>query len=449
MSVNPAQVVQLNCPNCRAPVRAQVFTLIDAGQYPELKSLLISGQINLAVCQNCGNPVMISAPLIYHDPAKQLMLTFFPQQLNARPEEQERFIGDATNMIMRSLPQDAPRGYLIAPKRFLTMNSLIDAVLEADGISKETIAAQRERVELIGRLAEAYEQGDEALSSLVDTEREKLDYEFFATLSAFVEASAQAAGQESATLLATLRDRLLELTGMTDELAEMGALGHLEVEDDDYDLDEIVSRLVDAPEDQLEVLIGELRPAIEYSFFEQLTQRIDAAEQSGDTATAQSLTARRTLIRETVERMDHQAQELFEKSATILNDVLQSEDTEQALRAHSAQIDEAFLLVLDTHIAAAHRAGRSDMIQVLEQVRKQAMNIIQEDLSPEDRFINELLQAETPQAATRMLRQSAAMINPTFVKRLNELAEESDSAGRKPLAERLRQLAREAGAMLF
>ena len=449
MSMNPAQIVQLSCPNCHAPVRAQVFTLIDAGQYPELKSLLISGQINLSVCQNCGNPVMISAPLIYHDPTKQLMLTFFPQQLNARPEEQERFIGDATNMIMRSLPQDAPRGYLIAPKRFLTLNSLIDAVLEADGISKETIAAQRERVELIGRLAEAYEQGDEALAGLVDSEHEKLDYEFFATLSAFVDASAQAAGDESATLLATLRDRLLELTGLGDEMAELGALGGLELTDDEVDLDDVITRLIEAPEDQLEVLIGELRPVIEYSFFEQLTQRIDAAEQQGDTQQAAALTARRSLIRETVERMDQQAQELFEKSATILNDVLQAEDSEQALRAHSEEIDEAFLLVLDTHIAAAHRAGRSDMIDVLEKVRKQAMIIIQEDLSPEDRFINELLQAETPQAATRLLRQSAAMINPAFVKRLNELAEESENAGRKPLAERLRQLARESGAMLF
>lgn len=449
MSMNPAQVVQLSCPNCHAAVRAQVFTLIDVGHYPELKSLLISGQINLSVCQNCGNPVMISAPLIYHDPAKQLMLTFFPQQLNARPEEQERFIGDATNMIMRSLPQEAPRGYLIAPKRFLTLNSLIDAVLEADGISKETIAAQRERVELIGHLAEAYEQGDEALAGLVDSERDKLDYEFFATLNAFVDASAQAAGDESATLLATLRDRLLELTGMGDEMTELGALGGLEISDDEIHLDEVVTQLVDAPEDQLEVLIGELRPVIEYSFFEQLTQRIDAAEQHGDTQQAAALTARRKLIRETVERMDQQAQELFEKSATILNDVLQAEDSEQALRAHSEAIDEAFLLVLDTHIAAAHRAGRSDMIEVLEKVRKQAMIIVQEDLSPEDRFINELLQAETPQAATRLLRQSAAMINPAFVKRLNELAVESETAGRKPLAERLRQLARESGAMLF
>ncbi|HEU5087031.1 MAG TPA: CpXC domain-containing protein, partial [Roseiflexaceae bacterium] len=108
MSVSPAQLVQLTCPNCRSPVRAQVVTFVDVGQYPQLKGPLLAGQLNIAVCQSCGTPVMISAPLIYHDPAKQLFLTFFPQQLSASPEEQERFVGEATSLIMRSLPQDAP-----------------------------------------------------------------------------------------------------------------------------------------------------------------------------------------------------------------------------------------------------------------------------------------------------------------------------------------------------
>jgi len=48
-----------------------------------------------------------------------------------------------------------------------------------------------------------------------------------------------------------------------------------------------------------------------------------------------------------------------------------------------------------------------------------------------------------------LLRQNPAVITTAFVKRLNELADESEQAGRKPLGERLRQLSREAGAMLF
>src|SRR5919197_1993977 len=182
MSAPLPQAIQLTCPNCRAPVRAQVFTLVDVGRQPELKNYLLAGQLNLAVCPNCVTPAMIAAPLIYHDPAKQLFLVHFPQQLNARPEEQERFIGDATKLIMRDLPAEAPKGYLLNPRRFLTLNSLLDTVLEADGVSREVIEAQRARVDLIGRLAEAYEQGEEQLKKVVEQQKDQLDYEFFATL---------------------------------------------------------------------------------------------------------------------------------------------------------------------------------------------------------------------------------------------------------------------------
>jgi phosphate uptake regulator len=442
MTASPAQIVQLSCPSCRNPVRAQVFTLVDAGQFPELKSRLLAGQLNLAVCPNCGTPAMIGAPLIYHDASKQLYFVFFPQQLSAPPEEQERFIGDATSVLMRSLPQDAPRGYLFAPRRFLSLNGLIEAVLEADGISKEVVEAQRARVELISRLVEAYEQGEEALAAAVAPVRDQIDEDFFAILSSFIEASAQSGQAETADLLVGLRDRLAEIMGV-----ELGEAGEEALED--FELGEVVDRLADAPEEELEAAIGELRPAIDYAFFEEWTRRIDAAEQAGDRAVAEQLTVRRTLVRETVERMDRQAQEMFERGAAILETVLNASDTAAALRAQGSAIDEAFLLVLETHIAAAQRAGREDMVERLAELHGQTTEILQEQLSPEDRFINELLQAETPQAATKLLRQNPATITAAFVRRLNELADESEKAGRKPLGERLRQLAREAGAMLF
>src|SRR5262245_20021163 len=287
MSAIPPQAIQLTCPNCRAPMRAQLVTLIDVGRQPELKNYLLAGQLNLAVCPNCGTPAMVAAPLIYHDPAKQLFLVHFPQQLNARPDEQERFIGDATQAIMRGMPADAPRGYLLNPRRFLTLNSLVDTILEADGISREMVEAQRARVDLIGLLAEAYEQGEEQLAQVVEQHKDALDYELFATLTAFAEASAQGGRDDSAELLLGLRQKLIELTGV-----DAGAIS--EPEGEDISLDEVIERLADADAVELEEIIGEVRPAIDYGFFEEWTKRIDAAEQAGDTATAEQLTRRRT-----------------------------------------------------------------------------------------------------------------------------------------------------------
>jgi hypothetical protein len=196
-------------------------------------------------------------------------------------------------------------------------------------------------------------------------------------------------------------------------------------------------------------VIAELRPLIDYGFFEGWTRRIDTAEQAGDTATAARLTQRRSEILDMVERMDEQAQELFEAGAQVLKAVMDADDPAAALRAQSAMIDEAFLLVLDANLAAAQRAGAATVVDKLAEIRRLAIEIAQEALSPEDRFINQLLQAEKPQDATRLLRQNVVMITPAFVKRLNELSDQFEGDGRKPLGERLRQLSREAGAMLF
>jgi hypothetical protein len=428
-------------------MRAQVFTVIDVGVQPELKNYLLSGQLNVAVCPNCGTPAMIAAPLIYHDPAKQLFLIHFPQQLNARPEEQERFIGDATSLIMRELPQDAPKGYLLAPRRFLTLNALLDTILEADGISREVIEAQRARVELISRMAEAFEQGEQQLAAAVARNKAALDFEFFATLSAFADASAQGGRDDSAQLLADLRAKLIELTGFDASTLDQPGQGGDGFED--IDLDEAIQRLVDAPEEELEQAIAELRPVIDYGFFEAWTSRIDAATQAGDSAAAERLTARRALILETVESMDKQAQEMFEAGAAVLEQVLSAPDPATALREQGDKIDEAFLLVLQANAAAAERMGNTQMLDRLAEIERLAVEIAQESLSPEERFINDLLAAEKPQDATKMLRQNVSMITTSFVKRLNELADQMERDGRKPLSDRLRQLARECGAMLF
>ena len=438
-----AQAIQLTCPSCRTPFRASIATIVDATQHPELKARLLAGQLNLAICPSCGMAIMISAPLFYHDAARQLAFVHIPQQLNARQEEQERFIGDAAALVMRTLPPNAPRAYLLAPRRFLTINSLIDAILEADGVSREKIEAQRQRVDLIARLAEAAERGEEAFNTLVEQQRNQLDESFFATLDAFIVASSQVGRDDSAQVLMALRQRLAEMVGFA------GAGEEAALDTPDIATTEAVERLIAANDDELEGLIAELRPAIDYSFFEEWTARIDQAEQSGDRATAERLTARRSVILATVERMDREAQELFDAGANLLRAALDAADPAAVLRERSDEINDAFMLVLHSNLAAAERSGQDHLAERLRAIEQLATQIVEESLSPEDRFISQLLQAETPQEATKLLRQNPAMITPAFVRRLNELAEQMEKNGRKPASERLRQLAREAGVMLF
>ncbi|MFN8450295.1 MAG: hypothetical protein U0521_17340 [Anaerolineae bacterium] len=44
------------------------------------------------------------------------------------------------------LPQQSMKGYLFQPRRALTMQGLIEQVLQADGVTPEMIGEQRARV---------------------------------------------------------------------------------------------------------------------------------------------------------------------------------------------------------------------------------------------------------------------------------------------------------------
>lgn len=444
------QMVQLSCPNCRAPIQAQVFTLVDAGRQPELKARLLMGQLNVGACANCGYPVMIAAPLIYHDQAKQLFLVHFPQQINARPEEQERFVGEATSALLRTLPPGAPRGYLLAPRRFLTLTSLVDAVLEADGMTRADLEAELRHVQLVSLvsyLAEAQQHGEETLRAAVEQLKDQLDYSFFAALTELAEAGARDGQQESAELLLNLREKLLQLTGL-DGTAGGGAGAPTPATDGEAALD----RLLAASDEELEAALEELDAPIE-DILEALERRVAEAERAGDAAGAARLEQRRAAIKELEERLTREGQALYEAAAAALQEAMDADDPRESLRRHSATLDgkagEAFAFLLENHLAMAQRSGRQDLVERLTALRKLADEVREEALTPEDRLINQLLHAETPQAATSLLRQNTSMVTTAFVRRLNERAAEEEQRGNKPTADRLRQLGREAGAMLF
>jgi hypothetical protein len=119
------------------------------------------------------------------------------------------------------------------------------------------------------------------------------------------------------------------------------------------------------------------------------------------------------------------------------------------LEEKSDQLNEAFIMILSSQIEAAKQAGQHEIATRLEEMTMMAVEIIQSKLPPEERFINELLMAESPQESSKLMRQNSAMVTTEFVKKLNELAAEQEKRGFADNATRLRQLAREAGALLY
>jgi hypothetical protein len=132
---------------------ADVTQLFDVAQDPGLKSQLLSGMANFVQCQVCGYQGALATPIVYHDPDKELLLTYVPAEIGLPRDEQEKLIGGLINQAVNRLPADKRKGYLLTPQAHLTMQGLIERILEADGITKEMIKAQQDKLDFLQKLS--------------------------------------------------------------------------------------------------------------------------------------------------------------------------------------------------------------------------------------------------------------------------------------------------------
>ncbi|NTU55331.1 MAG: hypothetical protein HGA79_03680, partial [Anaerolineales bacterium] len=146
---------QIACPNCRQLIAANIEQLIDVTQDPQAKQRLLGGVSNMARCPHCGFQGRLSTPIVYHENVKDLLLTFFPPELNVPFNEQERTFGPLIKKVTESLPAEKRKGYLLKPIPNLSYESMVKLILEKDGVTPEMLKEQQDRVQLVERLIQA------------------------------------------------------------------------------------------------------------------------------------------------------------------------------------------------------------------------------------------------------------------------------------------------------
>ncbi|MBR1575140.1 MAG: CpXC domain-containing protein [Bacteroidales bacterium] len=62
------------CPACGAEIVVQGHDLINVREQPELKAPLISGELFLQTCPQCGRRHLVTWPLVYLDPDEMVLL---------------------------------------------------------------------------------------------------------------------------------------------------------------------------------------------------------------------------------------------------------------------------------------------------------------------------------------------------------------------------------------
>lgn len=425
-----------------------VLTIIDTGQNPEAKALFLSGQVNIAICPQCGNGGMLSTPLVYHDPEKELLLTFMPSELGLADTDQQRVIGDLTNRVMSALPPEERKGYLLRPRSFLRMEAMIEAILEADGITPEMLQAQRDRSALLERLIRA--ASDDARKVIAQENDTLIDYEFFQILTLNLQ-MAQTQGQEEvAQQLLALRRQLLEWTTAGQEVADREeAIRDLgpEITREGL-LEKLVEAALAGERVKVETMVALARPAIDYAFYQQLSERIEAAEKAGDTEKAITLRELRENILDLTAQIDAEMQHATEEAAQLLRQILESDDLEQAVVAHLDEIDDLFLSVLAANLTAAEKAGQTKTMEKLQRVGDFILKMIEESQPPEIQFINRLLNVEYPEGTQAMLDENRDQVNSELLEIMKLVGADLAESGRGEAAQRLAQVQAQAAVMV-
>jgi len=428
----------VNCPNCKRPVQAEIQQLFDLNQDPSAKQKLLSGAFNLIQCPNCGFRGAAAMPIVYHDPDKELLLTFVPPELALPPNEQERIVGGLINQVMNHLPQEKRKAYLLQPQQTLTMQGLIERVLEADGITREMLQAQQQRLSLIQRLLLASSM--DVQKELIHQEDQSIDEQFFALLDRLIEVSMAGGDEQSAQKLGELQKIVMEESTFGRELSHQvqeveAALASLREAGQSLDREKLLEIVIDAPnEERLRALVSFARAGMDYQFFQLLSERIDRARGDGR---ARLVKLRDTLLQYTQE-YDQDIAQRVEQTRQKLEQVLSEEDVKQGLAKYSPVIDGIFLSVLNSALEQAE--AKKDLPRV--EKLKQIVEIIEKASAPpeEVQLLEKLLEAESESEQRQILEENAEKITPELLNSLINLVYQLQEGENKALGERVNEI---------
>lgn len=430
---------QINCPQCRQPIVADVEQLFDVGQDPQLKQIFLSGGFNLANCPHCGYQGMLASPLVYHDLEKELLLTYFPPELALPINEQEKIIGPLINRVVANLPQEKRKGYLFNPKTMLTLQLMLETVLEGEGITKEMIQAQQERMNLIQRLLGASE---DAQVEIIHQEDGMIDDVFFGLLSRLMESAVMDRQEGVAGKLAELEQALVahstkgkELRGEAEEIEN--AMQTIQALGKDLTREKLLDLIVDSPSDtRLRAYSRLARPGLDYTFFQMLSEKVEQAENQEK---ARLMEIRDKLLAYTRE-VDEEIANRTSIAQKNVEAVLKAKDIRATLEQNIEAVDEFFVQTVTQALNSARETGDLERSSRLQQV----LDIIEELSAPpaELALIESLLESADDESVLNGAVEAASdEITPELLQMVNALVTQTEAnLERVPEGEKEQQL---------
>jgi len=407
-------------------ITANVEQLVDVTQDPQAKQRMLGGQSNTARCPHCGYQGRLATPIVYHDNEKELLLTFFPPELNVPLNEQEKTLGPLIKKVSDSLPPEKRKGYLLNPTANLSYESMVKLILEKDGVTPEMLKEQQDRVQIIERLLQA--SSSEVRSEIIKQNENVFDEQFFSLFSRLAQSAAGSGqGQQIAQGLVDLQNQLLEETEYGRQLKE--TVGEMEAAQKSLQevgqgltreklLDIVLESTTDT---RLKAYVSLARGGMDYEFFQLLTNRIEKASDDEKT----KLEAMREKLLEFTNEIDKQIEARYKQSQEIVENIISQDDVVKAIQDNAQNITQDVVDIANQMMKQASEKNdyaRMGKLQKMIEVLKQAST------PPEVEFIEHLLDAPDDASLDKMLEDNKNMINDEFMQALVGLVAQVDQA---------------------
>jgi hypothetical protein len=418
---------QISCPRCRQIVPANVEQLFDVSHDPASKQRMLSGQSNHVRCPHCGYDGRLATPVVYHDNEKELLLTFFPPELGLPLNEQEKMIGPLIKQVVDRLPPEKRKGYLFNPQANFTYESMLETILNKDGISSEMIKSQQERVMLIEKLIQM--TSPDARLELIKQNEKTIDEQFFGLFSRIAQNAMQSGQEPIARALIELQKLLLDETAFGRQLKESvgeveAATKTLQEAGQSLTREKLLDFVIEAKSDaRIRAYVSLARGGMDYIFFQNLAEKIDKA--TGEEKTR--LESIREKLLGFVAEVDKQMEARFKQAQDFVEAILKQEDVEKATQENLDGFTQDAAEVVNRLLQQASekndytRMGKlQKMVQVLQTASAPP---------PEVAFIEQLLQAPDDAALEQMLTENDAIVNQQFVEALSGLVTQIEGQG--------------------
>ncbi|HEY54121.1 MAG TPA: hypothetical protein G4N94_11750 [Caldilineae bacterium] len=412
--------ITLNCPHCGFSYQAPVFSIVDVGETPELKQLLLTGRLNASQCPNCRNINYLATPLLYHDPEHEFLAVFMPAQLNMTEVQRQKAIGDLTKALMDALPPEKRRGYMLSPQQFLSMDSLGEKILGLDGVTPEMIEASKRKAQLVEELARIQDDSM-AFNMVVAENKELLDQEFFMMLSNAI-GTAESVGDSTQTeRLSQLQEKLLPLTEVGQRMLKQRRA--IEKLGERPTRDAIMRAILDGDLDEVEAITFVAYSALDYEFFQALTEHIEAASDEE----RELLEEKRQRMLKIIEQIRASEEQRLQAASAIIQELLSAEDMDKTLDQLLPYIDQTVLLLLAVNISQAEESGATAAAARLRQLSNAINKRMHDAMPPQLVLILQLAEADYPDEVRAILKQHQDIVNDDFIAAIEAYIAEMES----------------------